>query len=120
MNHIGERIKRWRLEKQFTQEALAEELGMTKSAYSKIERGDTDANVSRILQIAKALEVNVCAFFEDQPRFSLVRENRDPYGYASKEEVEQLSKSIQELLREIEKMKSEIQQSKPVKKAKKK
>lgn len=120
MKKIGERIRRIRVSKDYTQENLAEELGMTKSAFSKIERGETDANVSRLLRIAEILEVNVCDFFEEQPRIAQFHDQQNPYGYASKQEVEQLSRSIQALLREIEKMKLELQQSKPAKKSRKK
>ena len=120
MKKIGERIKKWRLIKELTQDALAEELGMTKSAYSKIERGETDANVSRLLRIAEVLEVKVTDFFEDAGHASAFHEQPNPYGYASKEEVAQLSKSIQALLKEIEKVKLELQESKPKGKQRKK
>lgn len=117
MKKIGERIRRIRIGKDFTQENLAEELGITKSAFSKIERGETDANVSRLLRIAEILEVSVCDFFEDT-RPAVVSDQGNPYGYASKQDVEQLSKSIQSLIREIEKMKTQLPSPKPERKKK--
>lgn len=121
MKKIGERIRRIRAMKDYTQSNVAEDLGMTTGAYAKIERGETDANVSRLLKIAEVLEVNVCDFFEDHRDALHVNEARPPYGnYASKSDVEELSKSIQSLLKEIEQMKQEIRERKPAKKAKKK
>lgn len=119
MKKIGERIRILRQAKQFTQENLADELGMSKSAYSKIERGDTDANISRLLRIAEILEVNIIDFFEDQPRISQFHDQQNPYGYASKQEVEQLSRNIQMLLKEIEKMKLELHEKSSKTKSKK-
>jgi transcriptional regulator with XRE-family HTH domain len=60
---IGERIRRIRAGKGYSQANVAEDLGITTGAYSKIERGDTDANVSRLLHIAQVLEVHICEFF---------------------------------------------------------
>jgi transcriptional regulator with XRE-family HTH domain len=120
MKKIGERIRRIRVMKDYTQSNVAEDLGMTTGAYAKIERGETDANVSRLLQIAQILEVHVCDFFEDSRSASAGRESKGASGeYASRTEVDQLSKSIQTLLREIEKMKLELQEN-PKKKGKKK
>lgn len=42
----------------FTQEYMAEELGITQSSYSRLEQGE-DIPFSRIEQIAKVLEIKV-------------------------------------------------------------
>jgi transcriptional regulator with XRE-family HTH domain len=120
MKTIGERIRRIRAMKDYTQSNVAEDLGMTTGAYAKIERGETDANVSRLLRIAEILEVNVCDFFEDARKPSVVSQPENVYGYASRYEVEQLSKSIQQLLKEMEKIKEQLQERKPAKKSPKK
>jgi transcriptional regulator with XRE-family HTH domain len=118
MKKIGERIRRIRVMKDYTQSNVAEDLGMTTGAFAKIERGETDANVSRLVKIAEILEVNICDFFEES-KSPIAAEDRNPYGYASKLELEELSKNIQTLLKEIEKMKQELQE-KGKKKTKKK
>lgn len=41
-----------RLEKQLSQEAIAHQIGLSTSGYSKIERGESDLNISRIEAIA--------------------------------------------------------------------
>ncbi len=119
MKKIGERIRRIRAMKDYTQSNVAEDLGMTTGAYAKIERGETDANVSRLLKIAEILEVDICDFFEET-KTPIAAEERNPYGYASKSDVEELSKSIQALLKEIEKMKLELQDKTPKRKVNKK
>jgi transcriptional regulator with XRE-family HTH domain len=115
---IGERIRRIRAGKGYSQANVAEDLGITTGAYSKIERGDTDANVSRLLHIAQVLEVHICEFFDDDYS-NRAMEAKKEYGYATKEEVENLSKNIQALLQEFTKLKAELNgKEKPAKKKK--
>lgn len=45
---------------------MAGELGISTSAYSKIERGVTDPSIGRITEIAKILEVNITYFFKNK------------------------------------------------------
>jgi len=103
---IGNRISRIRKGKDLTQANMTEELDMTTSAYSKIERGDTNIPVNRLLQIAKVLDVNIAEFFETGP--SSFKDNTGQYGYASKAEVENLMKLVASLVKEIEKLRQEI------------
>jgi transcriptional regulator with XRE-family HTH domain len=55
--NIGQNIRRIREIKHLKQEAVAESLGMSVTAYGNIERGDADVNFSRLGEIAKALDV---------------------------------------------------------------
>ena len=105
---IGDRIRKIRESKDFTQENMADELGITFGAYSKIERGETDPNTSRLEQIAAILKVNVTDFFEYRSPSVQVAEDIKQYGFAAKEEVESLTKLVQSLAREIEKMRQEL------------
>lgn len=54
---LGQKIKKLRELKNLTQEHLAIELGLSQSAYSKIETGEADVPYSRLEQIAKVLEL---------------------------------------------------------------
>ena len=107
---IGNRISRIRKGKDLTQANMAEELGMTTSAYSKIERGDTNAPINRLVQIAKVLEVSIADFFDESD--SSVGENSGKYGYATKDEVENLSRLVSILAKEIEKLREELPKTK--------
>lgn len=102
---IGERIRKIRTIKGYSQANIAEDLGITHGAYAKIERGETDANSSRLIQIAKILEVNVSEFFEDPAN---IKEHKSAYGYASKEEVDRLSQAVLALIKEFENFRREF------------
>jgi len=54
---LGQKIKKIRELKNLTQEHLAIELGLTQSAYSKLESGEVDIPYTRLEQIAKVLEL---------------------------------------------------------------
>ena len=56
---IGNKIRSLRTLKELSQENVAEMLGISVTAYSKIERGETDVQLSRLNQIAKAFEVSI-------------------------------------------------------------
>ena len=103
---IADRIRTIRTLKRLTQENVADELGISHGAYAKIERNETDPNTNRLLEIAKVLGVSVTEFFEDSPANS--KENKINYGYASKEDVESLSKLVHSLAKEIEKLRQEL------------
>jgi transcriptional regulator with XRE-family HTH domain len=105
-NKIGERIRRTRAGKGLTLANVAHELNITPGAYAKIERGETDAPTSRLLQIAQILEVHISTFFDEVP---IAKDIKHPqYGYATKGEVDSLSHLVQNLIKEIEKLRGEI------------
>jgi transcriptional regulator with XRE-family HTH domain len=54
---LGQKIKKIRELKNLTQEHLAIELGLTQSAYSKLESGEVDIPYSRLEEISKILEL---------------------------------------------------------------
>jgi transcriptional regulator with XRE-family HTH domain len=57
MVEIGHNIRRIREIKNYTQEAVADMVGMSVTAYGDIERGKSDVNFARLADIAKALDV---------------------------------------------------------------
>lgn len=59
ITEIYKKIKATRIIKQWTQEETAEKLGIAVSSYAKIERGETDINLSRLAQIAELMEINL-------------------------------------------------------------
>lgn len=103
---VGEKIRRIRESKGFSRERVADELNITHGAYSKIERGESDPNTQRLEQIAKILKVNITDFFEDAALS--FKEDSSKYGYATKTEVENLSRLVNSLVKEIEKLREEL------------
>ncbi len=115
--NIGQKIRRARQALDLSQESVAEDLGMTKGAFSKIERGLTNVPVTRLMEIAQVLKVNVADFFDKSPAvLSKAEENNKQYGYATKQELDELVKVIESLKAEVMAIRAEI---KPPKKSKK-
>ncbi|MEO6251667.1 MAG: helix-turn-helix transcriptional regulator [Ferruginibacter sp.] len=111
-NNIAYRIRKLRESKDYSQENMAGELGISKSAYSKIERAVTDPSVGRIAAIAKILEVDVTYFFQEQSTF--IHKAEDPnkaYGFATKADIEELTGMINRLKQEIASLKAGLQKS---------
>lgn len=50
--------------KNLTREYVADELKMSMSGYGKIERGEVDLTVSKLIEIAKVLDVSTEFIFE--------------------------------------------------------
>lgn len=56
---IGENIRRFRRRKDYSQENIAEELNVSLSTFSRMEKGITSMNVLQLLHLAAILEVSV-------------------------------------------------------------
>lgn len=54
---IGDRVRVRRLYKNMTQERLAELTGIDRSSIQRIEGGKSDAKISHLLRIARALDM---------------------------------------------------------------
>jgi transcriptional regulator with XRE-family HTH domain len=61
---FGGNLRKLRLEKGFSQEHLANELGVEVSQISRIERGQINTSIAMLYDISKALEINISDFFE--------------------------------------------------------
>lgn len=61
---IGENIKKLRELRNYTQSYMSEQLKMSLSGYSKIERDETDISFKRLQQIAEVLETDYSNILE--------------------------------------------------------
>jgi transcriptional regulator with XRE-family HTH domain len=68
---IGDKIRTLRAAKDMSQESLAATLEMSLSGFAKIERGETDVSISRLTKIAKALEVPLTSFLQEEMKLSI-------------------------------------------------
>jgi transcriptional regulator with XRE-family HTH domain len=103
---IGDRIRLFRVMRDLSQDNVADEIGMSAGNFGKIERGEIDISTSHLVQIAKVLKVNVIEFFEDKLTLA---EKENTYGFATKDELENLSRQMQSLIRkEFEKLRQEL------------
>jgi transcriptional regulator with XRE-family HTH domain len=105
---IGYRIRKLRESRDYTQDNMAAELGITAGAYAKIERGETDASITRLYNIAEILKVDITSFLRDAFSSSKVEEPANPYGYASKADLDNLTRLIKQMGRDLEKLKLEM------------
>ncbi|MES2329682.1 MAG: helix-turn-helix transcriptional regulator [Bacteroidota bacterium] len=97
---IGKRIKILRLTKELNQEQIAAKLDITAGAFAKIERGETDASISRLYQIAAVLRVDIFALLIDNYKKKDV--STDESGVTDLlAQVKQLSKDMQKVKTEM-------------------
>ncbi len=101
---IGSRIRKLRVNRDYNQEKMASELGLTPGAYAKIERGETDPSASRLFQIAKILKVDIVALLKDDAEQGHSKKS----SAISRAEWEQLSRHVVLLGKELEQIKAGI------------
>jgi transcriptional regulator with XRE-family HTH domain len=80
LSNFSKVIRELRLEKGFSQEAMAHEIGMSPSGYGKIERGETDLTISKIESIAQVFGLTASSLIsivdrENKPESSSALEN---------------------------------------------
>lgn len=108
MKKLSYRIKKLRESKDLKPGHIAGELGISYSAYSKIERGITDPSVSRLEQIAKILNVPVTYFFTGDNEHTIAEESKQSYGYASKNDIDRINFLIKEMAQELQALKKKM------------
>ena len=67
-----QKLKLIRSSKNWTQEDMAEKLEISTHAYAKIERGETNVNLSRLEQIADVVEMELWELFASDEKMSLI------------------------------------------------
>jgi transcriptional regulator with XRE-family HTH domain len=72
---IGSKIRRLRENKGFSQEEMAEKLKISRSAYSRIESGETNSWVNHIEKLSKELDIKPEELFIGAD--SLIQNNQD-------------------------------------------
>lgn len=77
-----EKIKIMREMNQWTQEDVAEKLGMSTTGYAKIERGQTNVSVEKLKQIAQIFNLNVAQLLDDDDKFVIcsIGDNHSNYN----------------------------------------
>ena len=98
-----EKIRQLREAKQWSQEQLANKLGLSPNGYAKIERGETRLTLSRLMELAEIFEMDILELIQgeiqsiDLRMGSHVNNGRDFTIYGSVE--------YKDLVQEIEKLK---------------
>jgi transcriptional regulator with XRE-family HTH domain len=63
--HVGRRIREWRMMLGFSQRALAEQIGVTDQQLRRYEQGTDRVSAASLYRIACRLGVSIDCFFED-------------------------------------------------------
>lgn len=102
---IGSKIKKQRSSLGLSQAAMAKLLKISAPAYCKIENGQTDLNVSRLVQICKVLKTTPEELFTDRPTPSInsneVIELKQAL-FSKEEELNKLRKKIIDLYERLD------------------
>lgn len=111
----SEKIKIMREMNQWTQEEVAEKLGMSTTGYAKIERGQTNVSVEKLKQIAQIFNLNVAQLLDDDERFVIcsIGDNHSNYSnyFGTNEKLSLENEKLKQLLNAKE---SEIEALKKV------
>ena len=68
MNSIGGKIRFLREQKGYSQESLAQELGLTQPSYARLEKQDERISITRLMQIAKVLKTSVAELIDENSK----------------------------------------------------
>lgn len=119
IDYIRNQIKKRRVEKRLTQSDVAVDLGITAGAYSKIESGPTTLTIEKLAEIAAILEVDITYFFQKKSTINKAEDADKPYGFATKNDIEELTNLINKLKQEVAVIKAALPKPVAVKKKKK-
>ncbi|OIN60341.1 helix-turn-helix domain-containing protein [Arsenicibacter rosenii] len=100
-HNIGNKIRKIRELRNFTQTYMAERLGIKQSTYSTIENGELDVTLSRLQEISKLLEVRIedIISFDEKMVFN-ISNSQNGVGYINNNVVNQNQK-LEEFFREM-------------------
>jgi len=117
MSSIGTKIRKLRELKGFKQEYMADQLGISVGAYSKLERDETEVSHERLQQIAKVFDLSVpdILSFDEKLIFNVMHNKDGTYNnnnggthyYQFPKELKQLYEDKVRLLEENIRLKEE-------------
>lgn len=100
---------------------MADEIGILDTSYSKIEREGTN-NLQTLLKICKLLEIELPDLIVETENTAIASDTKKQYGFATKNDVEEINQQIKKLMTEFSQLRKEItgtkKQVKSYKKAK--
>ena len=106
MKHVGLNIKRLRLKMGWRQVDIATKLGITVGAYSKVEAGLTDINLSRLFEISDIFKVEVLEILTPGNQYTPMCDMQELVScqtklYASEQKVLRLQEKVISLFEEV-------------------
>jgi transcriptional regulator with XRE-family HTH domain len=114
MKDFAARIRKIRNAKDYSQEYVSMKLGITMSAYSKIERGITDPSLSRMIQIAAILEFELADFFQIRTSSEIQNWEEESkfqeYGFVTRKEFAEYVRMVHELQAKLNEIQNKLSQ----------
>lgn len=113
---LGEKLKKARINKNFTQEYLAEMLNVSQKTYSNFENDKSKPGFSQVEEMATVLDMSVLDFLSGD-NVTINSTNGDHSGFIYQNQlpeklIEQYEERIKELKEQIDYWKSQSQGSK--------
>lgn len=116
LKNVGQRIAKIREARELKQENVATILDISTTAYGKIERGETDVNLSRLEEIASVLEVDLAAFFASKSPVTIIGDiheksqinGNDGTQYNNEKESEALKEHISDLRKQVTSLEKQL------------
>ena len=114
MKDFATRIRKIRMAKDYSQEYVSMQLGITMSAYSKIERGITDPSLSRMIQIATILEFELSDFFQIKTASEIPNWEEESkfqeYGFVTRKEFAEYVRMVHEMQAKLNEIQNKLSQ----------
>ncbi len=113
--HIGQKIREILDKSHFSVVDFAKSINITRDGAYKIFEKER-INTALLQKISDVLEHDFFSYYTSTPQ---TKENKGNYGYATRDELHQLTHTVQLLVKEIEKLREEIggaDKKKPLKK----
>ena len=101
MIEIGDKIQKIRELKNFTQEFMAQSLGVSTTAYGKIERNETEMSLTKLERIAKILEMDFRKILDFDEKMIFNIENGNNAAIGSINAVYHNEKFVEHLQQEV-------------------
>lgn len=77
LTNIGPKIRKIREIKGYSQEYIASKMSITQNSYSKLERGETNLSIDRLMEICSVLEIELSTLmnFDEKMVFNNCTQN---------------------------------------------
>lgn len=107
----NDKIKSLREQRDWTQEEMAEKLGLTRNGYAKIERGESLPSLERLDEIAKIFDVNIVELLNlNEKNVIFQTQNQEVNYYQQSIHNENLQNEIDKLELVVSHLKELLQQ----------
>ncbi len=104
--HIGKKIKEVLVQSRIGKTEFARMINVSRTVVYDIFKRET-IDTAQLQIIGKALQHDFFSYYKSSEH-PLVNENKSNYGYATKEELSELTQTVHVLVKEIEKLRGEL------------